>query len=962
MTRAQAMSKTSKKSALIMLALMMGSLIPLLATPVLAEGRDASITIQSIPTSLEINPGESGEYTIRVYNTGSDPITVSLSTSEEATQECNAYSSVIQQISGQIEANSYEETSMNVSLTQVAEGSCDTTVTANAQLVPPAVGQPAQEAVTVTTTAGDGSGSALFGIDVIINNPDDQWEGDEAIDYTIEIENTGQSDANVNLALNDGTGTGCRSSSDLTVTLSETTLTVGQDDTEIVTATVEVPNGHAADKYCWEVEAVVTNDPAQEASDSEEFSLTIPELHTCDVTLNKNSLSVDPGKEGEFRATFINTGNDEWSLTAGAVGAKANWVGMAEGQAASGLLEYDDGEGQRIVDLIVTPDDSVNAGSETVVSIVGKEGNSVKCSVDIRVIVGQSKGAGISASTTFLPNVEPGSSDSLTVTIQNEGNGLDTLRVAASSPPSGWTVSLSTSTVSVGSKHGSDDTATVDVTVNVPLEALATDEVQITLSVLPSNGGASYDSVVVTVTVAEYHAMDATALSTDQTGRSDTEVSFPIEVENNGNVKDTIRFAMMSQTASPAWDTYFKTESGSPFTEIDIEPKSTITVYFVVSIDGEEELENSRFTVRITNKDDPNSADEDEDGLPDNQREFEFRAILSNRNFGMDIRFEDPDLSPRMKDVMLPPDGTVTLAMWIRNTGDGSDKAVLSLSGLEGFATRSIEMYGLPVDDEISVPVGFGIWNNSSSSFEMDSSGDPITASSFAGIENKMVEIGKVTGYSAKPYEALVNLTIRISPGAEKGDAGLLDIVVTSISNAANRTGALSVAVEVNVIHKLEMETEGYEPTEIEIVYGEKATKNVTIFNSGNTESEYRIFASEDAGFRGWSVVIDGPDDSKCTTEDGELFCTVPAGEGIDIEITIRPPLNSEIDDEYTFTLSAEPTELEEIGRKNIEFRVKGTSADALLGFDDQTTLSIVGGVFVLVILGALMMRRRPIE
>ncbi|MDA1167789.1 MAG: hypothetical protein O2866_02775, partial [archaeon] len=431
MGRAEALSSTSKIRAISLMVLLLTSVLPLFASPVLADGRDASITVQAIPTSLEVNPGEAGEYTIRVYNTGSDPITVSLSSNEDATQECNSYNSVIQQISGQIESNSYEETSLNISLTQTAEGSCETTITANAQLVPPAVGAPAQESVSVTTTAGDGSGSALFGIDVTINNADKNWNGEESIDYTIELENTGQSDANVNLALNDGTGPGCGSSSDITVTLSETTLTVGSDDTEIVTATVETPDGQAADKYCWEVEAVVTNDPSQEAKDSEEFSLNVPELHTCDVVLNKNSVSVDPGKEGTIKATFSNTGNDDWTLTAGGVGAKAAWIGMDDGQAASGLLEYDNGDGQRIVNMIVTPDDSVNAGSETVVSIVGKEGNSVKCSADLRIIVGQSKGASISASTTLLPKIEPGTSGSFSVTVQIEGNGMDTLRVAS---------------------------------------------------------------------------------------------------------------------------------------------------------------------------------------------------------------------------------------------------------------------------------------------------------------------------------------------------------------------------------------------------------------------------------------------------------------------------------------------------------------------------------------------------
>ena len=73
------------------------SLAPTLA-PVAADGRDASIIPTVTPSTLTVNPGESGEYTVRVYNTGSNPVTVQLSASEGQTQECGQYSSVIQQI------------------------------------------------------------------------------------------------------------------------------------------------------------------------------------------------------------------------------------------------------------------------------------------------------------------------------------------------------------------------------------------------------------------------------------------------------------------------------------------------------------------------------------------------------------------------------------------------------------------------------------------------------------------------------------------------------------------------------------------------------------------------------------------------------------------------------------------------------------------------------------------------
>ena len=132
-------------------------MLPLIAPLASADGaRDASIQVTVTPSAQTINPGEAGEYTVRVYNSGSNAVTVQLSTAEGTEQDCSAYTSTITQITGQIDAGSYEEASMNISLTQTAEGSCDTTVTANAQDAPEPPeppGQPATETATETTTA-----------------------------------------------------------------------------------------------------------------------------------------------------------------------------------------------------------------------------------------------------------------------------------------------------------------------------------------------------------------------------------------------------------------------------------------------------------------------------------------------------------------------------------------------------------------------------------------------------------------------------------------------------------------------------------------------------------------------------------------------------------------------------------------------------------------------------------------
>ena len=948
----------SRRTAILLVLVMCSALLPLTAPVVSADGRDASISVTAIPNALEVNPGEAGEYTIRVRNTGSNPVTVSLATSEEATQECNAYTSSITQIPGPIDSGSYEEATMNITLTQTAEGECDTTVTVSAseQATPPDVaGAPAQESVTVTTTAGDGSGSALFGVDLIINNKNKDWNGEEEIDYLIEVENTGQSNQTVNLVVDEGTGPGCASSSSFTVTLSETSVNVDQDESETVTATVEVPEGASADKYCWEVTGTVANDPAQEAKDTEEFDLEVPVLRKCILSLSKTSVSVNPDDEAKITATYANDGNADWTVFASAVGSKSSWV-QVDG-TSSGLLPYDNGDGERAFDFTVSPDDSVTAGSETVVQIVGKDGNTgpIKCQSDLRVIVGQSRGASISLANAVLSNIEPGSNKSTTITITNQGNGQDNLRVASSIAPTGWAVQLETSTVSVGSRHGNEKSASVGVTVRVPLNALATEEIELVFSVLPSSGGTAYDTVALKVTVAAVHGLEIVTPATDQTGRSGTEVRFPIELVNEGNVRDTIGLSVVSQTASPAWDTSFENEEGMPFTEIDINPQSTTTVYLVVSIDGEEELENTRLTVRVRNKDDPNGQDRDGDGIPDNQRQGQFLAVLSDRNFSMDLRLEDTDTATSAS-VVLPPSGQQTIGMWVRNTGDGNDEAVFTLGGLEGIATRGMVAYNLPVEGELNVPKGYGIWDLGNGSFVMDPADqEPYIGMDQNAAEQIMIDNGLMEGHEARPFEVYIELTLSVNRGAQTGQGGLLEILVTSVSNAADRTGLVTISLDVSIIHEIEFVESG-ERQELDIVYGQPAvTKEISVVNTGNIRSEIRVFASEN--LRGWSVVLDS-DHSDCTTENNDLLCTVREGETLYVNVTVRAPYGAEMDDTYKFTVSAEPTETGVLDRQNIEFAAMGTPPEGVFGLSQQVVAQAAGAFLVILFIGAILSRR----
>lgn len=950
-------------ASILLVSLMLFSLVPTIANPVAADdsGRDANISLSVSPSSQTVNPGETAEYTVRVYNNGANSVSIQLSATND--QECTGYSSAIGQIGQPIESGSYEETFLNVTLAQNAEGSCITTVTANAneQVTPPdQPGAPAQQTQDVETSSGDGAGSALFGVDLTVDAPHKNWAGETTIEWDVEVENTGRVQETVDLTVDPVGGSGCTSDGSMSINVEPSQVQIDNESSEWVTVTVEVPEGKASDKYCWEIEGVVSNDqnPNGSASDTEEFDLNVPELKECDLTLSKTSMSIEPGETGTLLATFSNEGNTDWSVNVGFTGAQSMWAEV-DG-ASSGMLPYNGGDGEKEFTIEITPDDSIEANSQETITIQGKNGAIAKCDADVSITVGQSRGASLSLGNAALYNIEPGQDATTTLTVTNQGNGPDTFRVSASSPPTGWSVSLEASTISTQSKHSNEKSGTIEVTISLPLDALATEDVTITFSVMPTSSGGAYDTQDLDVTVESVHGMSGGAPAEDQTGRSDTTVQFPMTVTNEGNTLDRFKFSVMDQTARPAWGKHFETEDGTVVTEIDIDARSTAIMYLVVSIDGEEELETTSLRVRVTNMGDNNNGDEDNDGVPDNQLEFQFRAILSDRDFAMDaLIINSVDDFSTNALLTLPPGGSQTFQIKVINTGDLNDEAIFDFSGLSGTATRSITYQGLPVDGAITVPKGWGAFNESTGTFYYDGN-SPLIGSTEDKIFDKILDNNLIDSHIPMQYFAVISLRIDVNPGAENGDGGLLEMVVTSVSNAANRSGKLTFSLSVETVLDVEMELQG--GVEKNITLGEIGNSpkfKVVLTNSGNVESEFKVFSS--GGLRGWNVILGYDGVADCQNEAGQLLCTLDEGESVIITVRVNPPggTTAEVEDTFKFTLSAEPTEEGLVGRKNIELTVNGQPSEfALNSLITPNTLYVLSGL-VLVGFIVLALRRR---
>lgn len=951
-------SGQKKRIAVLLISLMFLSMAPVVAPLASAdEARDANIQVTVTPNAQTINPGESGEYTVRVYNSGSNPVTVQLSTAEGQDQDCSAYTSTITQIPGPIDSGSYEEASMNVTLAQNAEASCETTVTATAQdqpEPPEPPGQPATETATVTTTAGDGSGNAVFGVDLSMVTSSKTWGGEETTEWTLIVENTGQQQATVNLALEeDNSASGCADPDGLSPQLSETSVTLDSEESTEVLVSLDVTNEQEADKYCWEITGTVTGDPTGNTSDTQTFDITVPVLKECSLSLSKTSINVEPDGEGTLTATFTNEGNSDWTIRADAAGPKSGWVSFVGG--SSGLLPYD-GAGTKAFNLKVNPDDSVNAGDEQTVYIQGKDGNQVKCNAELAITVGQSFGASISMTSSQLNNIEPGTSATTSVTVENTGNGVDTFRITPSSVPSGWTVELEETLVTLDSKHTPDRKETVDVTVTLPDDALATEVVTIDLSVAPNSGGEAYDDVTLSVSVAEVHGFEADSTALTQTGKNGNEVKFPFEVENTGNVEDNFRLSVIQQTASPSWSYFFEDEAGNRFTEVSVDARETNQLFFVATVSDSDEY--STFTVRITNKGDNSNVDEDGDGIPDNQRELRFTAFLTTRDYAMDVRLEDGGLDGRTGELILAPGDEEDVGLWIRNMGNGDDTAVLELTGLNGIATRTVFNKGLPLasNNEINVPFGYGIWDENNSAFVIDASGAPYIENTEDAMQEEMLfTLNLSQGYQVRPYEMYLQLRVEVNEATLTGEGGNLYIVVTSKSNAANRTGQATVSLSVQKFFDLDI----VEPasSSFDLTYPESRSFTIQIRNDGNVETETEIFSSEN--LRGWKIELEDPQDDCETVTLSSLLCTIDKGEVLNITVEIKPPYGAELSDTFDFTISAQPEEIGVIGRVNQQFEVTGNLEEGLFGLADDTTLTLFAGGFLLLVGLVFILGRR---
>ena len=871
---------TRSVSALIISTVLLVSLVSI---PVSAA---ASLSLSSNPMASEATTDQAAIYTILIENTGDEDLTVSLSASQAA--DCNGFTSTLDDTVISVNQGSTETTELTVSINDQATGDCETTVSATGAVSGSI--ETANDDVTVTTTA-EGGGQYSVKLDYVNpNNGRVEYDGEEDdVKWTVSVENTGENDATVQLAMSSSSE--CESDGlDATVDPQQMNLDSGEKENAEVTVTLDEGSSTPAGSHCFVLEATVSNDPntLDQANDSAELDLTIPEVKTCDSNLQKASHTLDPGEADTNSFTLTNTGNTAWTVSAYAMSEGIDVSDWFDFDGSTSRLLSKPGEGGQDTtsyDFEVSPDDSVEPGTVDVY-IQGLAGSSVGCQSLLRINLGQVHDAKITLSNPTISNVDPGSTTSTSMMVTNTGNGQDNFALGVRDLSPGWSVDLSETYVTIDGRHCTStnncDRKSIQVQITVPANAKA--GVEFSVTVYANSQGSTLDEATATVTVAAVHSGSIDLTSDSQTGRFGQWVAFPILISNTGNIQDTFALSScdpkISETCEQTkWDTKFKDNQGNEVSQVTIQSEEALQVFLEVLVSDNINNNSESFEARI--------------GIVGTNILLtdEISVTVSNFNYSMSVGFENPGENPAIMPISLPPGGFSSMSFAVTNTGDGgADDVVISVSGMDSSVLRTISVDGQILDgNEVRVPAN-----------------------------------GQIT----------VQIDFDVMD-VESGTSGVIRIGVTSKKNTGQAPSFVDMVVDIRAIHDLNVEMETSQL--LTSTYPENTEFTIIVTNQGNTEEEVEVLTSD--SLRGWTVDVIGDE-----------FKLKP-GKTREVIVRVTPPSEMISDDEYTFTVIVQPKGMPVAGEP-IDLSVESTIGSGSISEDTKTIVSIgviaVGSLSVL--------------
>ena len=624
--------------------------------------------------------------------------------------------------------------------------------------------------------------SESFTVDV---SPSTQnGEPEETLTYTITVENTGDNDDSYNLTITSSNRSGWKEY------ILPTSLDVKDGQSETATLYVEIGDRDDAPADVTEFITFKTESITLDAgAKSKSVTAKVNQVYGNSLSINGTSTqNTDPDETVTFAIKVINdegngkdtiifsqtsSGTDDWSFV------------------FPGSVTLDKDESTEI-SFSATPDINALAGLKSISLFATSEDGDTATSITITVRVNKLPNLNVVKVGTSAQDVEAGKRVYYSFSVTNKGNAVDSFDLEIENGSwydKGWEASLDSEEIS-----SLDVDETINLTdvlvIKAPMNAGADDEVTIKVKVSSQENSSIYKTYTSRSTVLQDFEPKLKVTGGDtQSAEPDEEVSYTINITNEGNGEDDITLSLHGGNAT--WGTLAE----SSFTLAAGE--SDETTLRVTAPDGTLAQNGYSITIRATSEDTSTKAN---------------RNVFLNIQQVFEVSVSVSGDSTKSGD----PGDSLSYTITVKNKGNGDDAVNLALEGDQADWGSIVEDVDLDAGESMMVNLTVNIdeeANFGDYSIAVNGSSDEA--------ETDTYDTTSVTVTVNKEYK----VDLLINEAQKNGDAGssvVYDIIVKN-------KGTGDDTIRLSVDEWPSGWTANFNHTEVDISAGKDALVNLTV-------------------------------------------------------------------------------------------------------------------------------------
>jgi PKD repeat protein len=206
----------------------------------------------------------------------------------------------------------------------------------------------------------------------------------------------------------------------------------------------------------YQVTLTVTDDFGQ--SDTDQVNMEVTQTHSVTLDIASALRDLDPGESHDFRATISNDGNGDDQFRITLTGKNSNWATVD-----TSLVDLSATEKLTVTIRVTAPSSALSTDDALITVTASSNYGSASDADDIEVGIKQSFALKVEIDTSSI-TIKQGENkeDFATITVTNEGNGPDTIRVSFSGDITGY---LRTATPKVDLAPGETRSISLSITV-----------------------------------------------------------------------------------------------------------------------------------------------------------------------------------------------------------------------------------------------------------------------------------------------------------------------------------------------------------------------------------------------------------------------------------------------------------------------------------------------------------------